>query len=276
MRPAIIIGAPRSGTNVLRDVLTSMPDAVTWPCDEINPIWRHGNVGFPHDQLPPSRATPGVQRYLRNQFEKIARRQKGELVVEKTCANSLRVDFVDRVFPDAVYLFIVRDGIDAIASAMDRWTAPFDLGYTLRKLRYVPVIDLPSYASRFLVNRLHRLSSDDRRLATWGPVFAGMRTAATELPLAEVCALQWQACVRRAEESFATMDPQRVFRLEYEEFATEPARMVARICDFLGLSVDTETIESAARVVRSDSIGKGRDRLSDDQLRRIERRLASS
>jgi len=32
----IIVGAPRSGTNMLRDVLTSFDGVCTWPCDEIN------------------------------------------------------------------------------------------------------------------------------------------------------------------------------------------------------------------------------------------------
>ena len=47
----IIIGAPRSGTNMLRDALTALPDCGTWPCDEINYVWRHGNVGFPSDEF---------------------------------------------------------------------------------------------------------------------------------------------------------------------------------------------------------------------------------
>ena len=47
----IIIGAPRSGTNMLRDVLTALPGFETWPCDEINLAWRHGNRALPSDEL---------------------------------------------------------------------------------------------------------------------------------------------------------------------------------------------------------------------------------
>ena len=43
----MIIGAARSGTNMLRDVLTSLDGVDTWPCDEINYIWRHGNIRWP-------------------------------------------------------------------------------------------------------------------------------------------------------------------------------------------------------------------------------------
>ena len=34
--PVVIIGAPRSGTNMLRDVLVGVGGYATWPCDEIN------------------------------------------------------------------------------------------------------------------------------------------------------------------------------------------------------------------------------------------------
>ena len=42
--PLIIIGAGRSGTNILRDSLCKVDGVVTWNCDEINPLWRHGNI----------------------------------------------------------------------------------------------------------------------------------------------------------------------------------------------------------------------------------------
>src|SRR5687767_12207692 len=89
-RPIVIIGAPRSGTNMLRDALTSCDCAATWPCDEINAIWRHHNARFPSDELQPAQATHSVKRYVRNAFKRLAHRTGAHLIVEKTCANSLR------------------------------------------------------------------------------------------------------------------------------------------------------------------------------------------
>lgn len=275
MKPVIIIGAPRSGTNILRDALTRLPPLVTWPCDEINLMWRHGNVRHPNDELPPELATPEVQQYLRGQFARLLGDRADKRVVEKTCANSLRVDFVDRVFPEADYLFIVRDGVDAVASAMRRWQAPLDLTYTLRKLRYVPVADLPYYAARFVANRWHRLTAADKRLATWGPVFNGMNEVAATAPLEEVCALQWRSCVRRAEASLAAMSPRRVLRLCYEDLATRPVDAIDEVCDFLGLDVDLELIGTATADVHGDSIGKGREQLTPAQLERVERTVTA-
>ena len=72
-QPLIIIGAPRSGTNMLRDLLTELPGVGTWPCDEINYIWRHGNVQYPSDEFIPHMATPRIRKYIRKQFDRSAK-----------------------------------------------------------------------------------------------------------------------------------------------------------------------------------------------------------
>ena len=64
-------------------------------------------------------------------------------MVEKTCANSLRISFVNEVVPEAKYIFIYRDGIDSTGSAKLRWTAELDIHYILKKVRFVPMMDLP-------------------------------------------------------------------------------------------------------------------------------------
>jgi len=78
----VIVGAPRSGTNMLRDVLTSLPGVATWPCDEINLVWRHGNRSEPSDQLTVEQARPSVAAYVRTQFERVRARYDAPVVVE--------------------------------------------------------------------------------------------------------------------------------------------------------------------------------------------------
>lgn len=260
--PLIVIGAPRSGTNMLRDALTALPGWGTWPCDEINYIWRHGNLSYPSDAFTPEMARPEVARYVRRRFDRYARSHALDVLVEKTCANSLRVGFVDRVVPDARYLFIVRDGIDAVASAMKRWKATLDPGYIAAKARWVPPTDLPYYGLRYLGNRVHRLFSSDKRLAFWGPRLDGMQELLQEASLAEVCAMQWRACVESAERDFAEIDPSRVLRLRYERFVAEPSAEYRRILDFVGAG--EAPLPEALAKVSPKSVGKGRGELGPE------------
>jgi hypothetical protein len=50
----VIIGVPRLGTNMLRDVLASRDEIGTWTCDKINYIWFHDNVNFSSNEIPVS------------------------------------------------------------------------------------------------------------------------------------------------------------------------------------------------------------------------------
>jgi len=276
MDKVVIIGAPRSGTNMLRDLLTYFDGVKTWPCDEINYIWRHGNVRYPSDEIPPDRASPAVIKYIRGHFNSVGRKYGAAVVVEKTCANSLRVPFVERVIPEAKYIYIYRDGIDATGSAKLRWTAKLDIPYIIEKVRFVPKIDLPYYAARYLWARLYRLFSKDRRLAFWGPRLDGIEKLLEEHTLEEVCALQWQRCVEASEEAFSRMPKDKVIRVRYEQFVQRPEEELKRVLQLLGRQVSKEEISAAVAGVSAKSVGKGRQSLGDDRVRRLEQLIGST
>jgi Sulfotransferase family len=256
----IVIGAGRSGTNLLRDIICSLDGFGTWPCDEINYVWRHGNRSAPSDELQPSDARPDVKRSIHRAFERQARRRGVATLVEKTCANSLRVAFVQEVFPDARFVSIVRDGRDVVSSAMKRWTAPLDIPYVARKARFVPPADLPYYATRYLGARLRRVRSPEGRLGSWGPRFHGMPELLAERPLAEVCARQWLRCVEAAEtQQAASVDAERLHRVRYEELVHKPTEEIGRLVAFLGASMPP-----SGRVpdLKTGSVGVWRSQLS--------------
>ena len=236
MNRVILLGAPRSGTNMLRDILTAFNGIETWPCDEINYIWRHGNIFYPSDEIPASLATPEIKRYIHKQFDQIAPENDNTIVLEKTCANCLRVPFVNEIFPTAKYIYIYRDGIDAAVSAEDRWTADLDIPYILRKVRFVPKSDLVFYGLRYLKTRVYRLFSQQNRLSFWGPKMHDMDCLLTTHSLIEVCLIQWQRCVTAVEEAFKTIESDRILRVRYEEFVSHPVQELEKILEFLGYS----------------------------------------
>jgi len=270
LQKIIIIGAPRTGTNMLRDILTSFDGVGTWPCDEINYIWRHGNVRHPSDEIPVLNATPSVKRYIRSQFDTIVKAHNLDVVVEKTCANSLRVPFVDQVFPEAKYVFICRDGIDATGSAKLRWTAELDIPYLLKKVSYVPMMDLPYYSVRYFWARFYRLISHDKRLAFWGPALDNIQDILQQHTLNEVCALQWQRCVDNAEKAFSSMSDDKVIRVCYEDFVRHPERELEKILVFMGRDVSAVQIAESVKGVSSKSLGKGRKALGVDEVKHLE------
>lgn len=254
---------------MLRNLVTRLDSVGTWPCDEINGVWRHGNISYPSDELKPQLATHAVKRFINTQFDKLARKNRCNTIVEKTCANSLRVPFVNEVVGRAKYIFIVRNGVDAVASAYRRWHAKMEYAYLLRKARFVPLLDIPIYASRFVANRIRRMRSTDKRLVTWGPVMDNMTDLQKQYSTIAVCALQWQACVDKAEDGLRNISGDRVLRVKYEDFATEPVAQFSRIVNFVGRDDSKLLGDYLRNHVSKSNIGKGHTQLTDNELRLI-------
>lgn len=264
----VIIGAARSGTNMLRDALCSTDRTATWPCDEINYIWRHYNRTWPDDEIPIDLATPRVATYVKSQFMKVALKTRADTIVEKTCANSLRVPFLNRLLPEAKFVFLVRDGRDATASAMTRWVARMDLPYVLRKARFVPRQDLLYYGSRFLRNQAFRVGNREKRLRFWGPRFKGFNDYVATHSLWETCATQWQRSVESASEALSAIDADRVLSLQYEDLVRSPAEVLRRVFAFIGIA--NGSLEAATRGITAANIGKWQAAIDDATLELID------
>jgi hypothetical protein len=123
--PIFVIGSPRSGTTLLRLVLDSHPRI---SCGEETHFLRdlHSVVGR-HWGLV---ATYGLERdwwlgrlrglYEDFQGEVLARSGKARWA-EKDPTYTLLLDFIEELFPDALYIHLLRDGHDVVASFRDRW-----------------------------------------------------------------------------------------------------------------------------------------------------------
>ena len=273
-QPIIIIGAGRSGTNMLRDVLTRLQGVDTWPCDEINYIWRYGNRGYPTDEFTRDMATQQTLSYIRGEFERISKKLQfksspdhDNYIVEKTCANSLRVPFVCTVVPEAKFIFLVRDGRDVISSAKKRWQADLDVPYLLAKAKYVPKQDLPYYASSYFVNRFSKLFNKNNAIKIWGPRFSGMNELASSGDLDKLCATQWVRCVEASKSAFSEMNDANYIFVKYEDFVNNSRIALESITDKFQISFPSDNLESAVSIVRQSSVRNGKsEEFSNDVL----------
>lgn len=270
----IIIGAGRSGTNMLRDLLCRLPQFVTWPCDEINYIWRHSNRDYATDQFTREMVDAKTAKFIQQRFSDLEKSTEDasipeRTIVEKTCANTLRCGFIHEIFPSALFIHIIRDGRDVASSAALRWNAKLDLNYLMKKARFVPKSDLPFYAWRYLKSRIYKITSGKSRLSTWGPKFDGMEFAFTNHSLVAGCAIQWRECVSSARTQLAQIDSQQVLTLRYEDFTARPASELRSICEFLGNQASDETLAELVKSVSNKSVGKWQSQLSSEEIEEI-------
>ncbi|GGE03172.1 hypothetical protein GCM10011515_23500 [Tsuneonella deserti] len=259
--PVVILGAGRSGTNILRDCLVGLPGFATWDCDEINPVWRVGQARRSDDEFSPADLTPTARRVIGHAFARIATRDPGtRFVVEKTCANSLRPGFVDEALDGARFIQIVRDGRDVVPSAMKRWRGELEVdgrSYFIAKARNTPLRELPYYLWQFAVRRLGMLLGRSERLSRWGPLYRGLEDDAN-VPLSLICARQWAKSVERTNDYLATLPAERWYCLAYEDFVADPAGELRKVVQFLGAKVSDDQLASAVGTVRTKKGGSGK------------------
>jgi hypothetical protein len=123
--PIFVIGSPRSGTTLLRLLLDSHPRI---SCGEETHCLRDLEaVGGRHWDLV---ASYGLERgwwlerlrrfYTDFQGEVLARNGKARWA-EKDPTYTLHLGFLEELFPDALFVHLLRDGHDVVASFRDRW-----------------------------------------------------------------------------------------------------------------------------------------------------------
>lgn len=160
---------------------------------------------------------------LRRSFHESARYNDGRPVppgtavrlLEKTPKNCLRIPLLRRMFPDAQFVVLHRDGRPNVSSLLEGWRAPgrfesYDLPVPL---------SIPDYEGQrwcFLLPR-------------------GWRQL-RKRPLVDVAVAQWAAAVDAIHD--ALRDPEfaaRAIEVHYEHLAAEPSPALRAVAEFLDL-----------------------------------------
>lgn len=248
IKPIVIVGAARSGTKMLRDCLSQAADLPTVPYD-INFVWRRGNQSLNHDEFTPEQSHPRTRSAVLRTLTKFA--DESGNVIEKTVSNALRPLFVERLFPEARFLFLYRSGLDVVESVLRQWGKNPPVSYMLDKvIRTGGIASVPylfGYASSVARNAIGLGPS---RSYVWGVRYRGIDEDLKTSDLASVCSYQWIKCVEHmltAEESLGS----RVVRVRYEDFVSNPTLQLGRILNNLSLVGSPEI----AAGIRANRIG---------------------
>lgn len=133
-RPVIILAAPRSGSTLLFEILSKAANAWTIG-NESHTIMESIEKYDPtsglcnSNRLDESHADDNSLNIIREYFHSQLRDRSGTRIdskilprfIEKTPKNSLRIPLLNKIFPDAYYIFLYRNPRENISSIMDGW-----------------------------------------------------------------------------------------------------------------------------------------------------------
>ena len=249
--PIFIISSARSGSKLLRDLLISSGELSCYPYD-VNYVWKYGNFNINHDELTLDDLNSRKRAYIRKYFNNIEK--DGIRLLEKTVSNSLRLDFVKAIFPDARIVHLVRDGREVTASLKQCWTEPSftsrnqSLGSLIRKIINFPWFSSSSYLKDYIRNNASFIVNGGQ-LRSWGPRFEGIDEMLAKSSLIEVCASQWSRSVSCTLDYFRRFPQTDNTFIRYEDLVARPREVLMNANQFLCLNNIEKVCRSAEESV---------------------------
>ena len=248
--PIILFGNFRSGTTLLHKLISSHPDVV--PLYEPVGLWLYADPGRDHDEFDQKDATDKVKRYIRNEFLKYQQQHGKRMIAEKTPHNILRIPYVRAIFPEAHFLYIVRNPLSFVSSVELKWQQPATRKRLVKRLKTTPVSQLQHYVKRFLNQQWNNRILRRKYLSIWGPRYQGIQEDLKTEDLMTVIARQWARASSKAERDLALFEDGQVLRLKYEDFVQDPVSEMARICAHCSLQMTDDMAKTVKETVKTD------------------------
>ncbi len=173
-----------------------------------------GRVRLLRERLTPVYDSVNIANYLSKSLC-----LKDYRIVDKTPPNAYRISFLEKLYPDAKFIHLTRDGMTNTSSLMNAWRDKDRFKYRYRK---------------YLTDRLAITNYDDD---VWKFSIPENYEAYLNKSLARVCAYQWADCHEHALRSFSHMDSRKYIRLKFEDLMASPATKMQEICDFTEVSL---------------------------------------
>jgi hypothetical protein len=237
-RPTVIVSAPRSGSNLLFELLTN-----------VNGIWTIGREShalynvFPHlraenatldsGSLHEAHADPETRRLWRAMFLYMLRDRHGRPLLalppaerptrvdllEKTPRGALNIPFLLKVFPNARFILLYREPRANVASLVEAWKVGLQTG------RFVTFQDLPGW---------------DR--AAWCFLLPPGWRSMIGKSLVEIAAFQWEACNRIILDQLARLPRERWTAVSYPELVGDPSGVRGKLCRFINPDLESDSV----------------------------------
>jgi len=227
-RPTFIVSAPRAGSTLLFETLAASARVATlggeahWLIEDI-PDLRPGAAGVDSNRLIAEHCSPAIAGLITDRIVARAQRLDGAPAgadaalrfLEKTPKNSLRIPFLNCLFPDARFIFLWRDPRENLSSIIEAWRSG----------------KWQTYAA---------LEGFD---GPWSLLLPPGWQALRGKPLEDVAAFQWDTSNRIIMDDLSTLARQRWTIVNYDALVSDTMDSVRRLCDFTGFEMDVRLLE---------------------------------
>jgi len=239
-KPIFVIGCSRSGTDIFtksfsrhKDLANLSEAAQLFELDYYDPEIDHFK-----DRSSVNLADSVRIKVLLRLYLLIKRKRR---LVNKHPQNSLRIEYLNELFPDAFFIHLIRDGRDVAHSNYrkarnERFRHLYPFGNFPKPIRWRDYLRLP--------------------------------------PLTQY-ALQWRDIVEDAHATGTSILSNRFIEAKYEDFCSDPHSLLKQIDIFCGLQPGNRSITKLPQSISSRN-GQWRRELSENQKREVESTISET
>ncbi|WP_285164403.1 sulfotransferase family protein [Shewanella goraebulensis] len=236
-RPIIILSAPRSGSTLLFEVLSKNNALMTIGGEshaliEKIPSLNIAYRGFSSNALNQQDIDINLRQHLLQRFSDEMLDSEGQRAnsmagtifrfLEKTPKNSLRVDFLNVLFPDALFIYLVRDPKENISSIMQAWQSN----------KFVTYPNLPGWNKR-----------------NWSLLLPEKWQTLNGETLESIAAFQWQEANNAIINSLKKINSARWCMVSYEQLVNQTEKTIERLCHFSGIEFTEELAQICSQAL---------------------------
>jgi uncharacterized protein (TIGR03032 family) len=223
--PVFLVAAPRSGSSLLFETLSRNEQAWTIGGESHSVIEGIAALApAAHDwasnRLDADDATPDVVAELQRRFAARLRDRDGHpwqeehgpvCLLEKTPKNALRIPFLAQAFPDARFVYLVREPRANVSSILEAW----------RSGNFVTYEKLPGWKG-----------------GRWSLLLIPGWRELEGVGLADVALAQYDAAHTAIQRDLAALPRERWHALDYDALVAQPRDQIERLSAWLGFEWD--------------------------------------
>ncbi len=232
LNPVFIIGCGRSGTTLLGNLLSKHPDVLflneprgfwfsAYPETDIwtdNAEAHNGKL-----YLNDSDETSSKSAKLRSLFYNELVRKKKKILIEKTPINCFRLELIDRIFKNAKYIHIFRNGIDVAKSIELRCRVGKWYGINTYKWKQIEKYAALNKSTKEIIKKCDSFF--------------------------EKGLFEWRLSSESAANFLSQIPKNRFIEISYKKLKQQPDYSVRRVLSFLNLKPNPSIIKFAKNTI---------------------------
>lgn len=251
-----IVGSPRSGTTLLQNLLNRHPKVAEWY--EPYYVWEKFFPVHESDVWDKNCLTGTVKNKIRSEFQLFREKSAKPIIVDKTPTNSFNINLISRIFPEAKFIHILRDGRDVTLSINKEWKKRADIvtqrnifqfwGVMISMLKRQPFWRYRLMALGYELKskmKLNAIFSPQKFFNKsrwngnpgWGPRFIGWQNYLRTHSILEFNAMQWVSTVEAVLAIWGFLPVQNKIEIYYENLIRLPEDTLSLIFNFIGIDL---------------------------------------